>query len=254
MTYPICSTDNQSYFEKNGYLHVKNFFTPDSCLSICKALESLDPSRVKDVYSSRSTYINESNSFELQYSGLTYLQKASIFIPEICAIKSLPLLQFSAQLLGITDAFYLEDEVHVRQPFSSHEIPAHQDNFYFALQNPKALTCYVYLTNQERTSGALGFLPSSISLPTDDHQPSQTVGFSSYNKSIEINRKEEFYYPSTSSGDVIFHHSNTYHRAFSNMTSTTTLSLSIRVFSCSNLLKSQEIHGKYSSNLNSNRS
>ena len=144
--------------------------------------------------------------------GLTYLQKASLFIPEICGIKNLPLLQFSADLLRVDDAFFFEDEVHVRQPRSGHEIPAHQDNFYFALENPAALTCYVYLTDQECNSGGLGFLPADVASPTDEHDPSTTVGFSSYNKLVGL--VEDFDYLSTSPGDVVFHHANTYHRAY----------------------------------------
>ena len=254
MTFPNSCPDDRIKFEKNGYLHVKNFFDPDSCLAICKVMDSLDPSIVKAVSSSRSTFIDFDDQTGLYYSGLTYLQKASFFIPEVCTIKNLPLLNFSAKLLGIDDAFFMDDEVHVRQPNSCHEIPAHQDNFYFALQNPKALTCYVYLTNQDRNSGGLGFLPSDISTSTDDHESSEALGFSSYNNTIESNRKEEFDYPCTRTGDVVFHHSNTYHRAFTNATNSPTASLSIRVFSMSNLSKSQLIQAKYQLNLSSNRS
>ena len=171
MTFPKCCPEDRSNFNKNGFLHVKNFFNPDSCLAICKVMESLDPSTIKSVSSSRSTFIHSVDQSDMKYSGLTYLQKASFFITEVCKIKNLPLLTFSANLLGINDAFFMEDEVHVRQPFSRHEIPAHQDNFYFSLHNQKALTCYVYLTNQDRNSGGLGFLPRDITSPTDDHEP-----------------------------------------------------------------------------------
>ena len=254
MTFPQCCPEDHANFKKNGYLHVKNFFDPDSCLAICRGMESLDPTIVKAFSLSKSTFIEPSDQKGEPYSGLTYLQKASFFIPEVCGAKNLPLLNFSAKLLEVNDAFFMEDEVHIRQPISSHEIPAHQDNFYFSLQNPKALTCYVYLTNQDRNSGGLGFLPSDISSTTDDHDSSNAVGFSSYNKTIESDRKEEFDYPATCSGDVVFHHSNTYHRAFSNATNFPTSSLSIRVFSSSNLLKNQLLQDKYLANLSSNRS
>ena len=253
MTFPKCSHENLIEFEKNGYLHIKNFFSPDSCSKICKVLELLDPTSVQAISSSRSTFFKSSDSLDPWCSGLTYLQKASLFIPEICGIKNLPLLLFSSMLLGVNDVFYLEDEVHVRQPYLCHEIPAHQDNFYFALKCPKALTCYVYLTNQDRTSGGLGFLPGPISSCTDDHDPSATVGFSSYKKSIEFNRKEDFVYPLTSVGDVIFHHSNSYHRAFANTTRYPSAALSVRVFSNDNLSQSELIQSKYSANLLFNR-
>ena len=254
MTFPVCRPENRIEFQKNGYLHVKNFFSPDDCLSICHYMESLDPSIIKSFPSSRSTFLQNNDKAYMQYSGLTYLQKASFFIPDICKIKNLSLLRFSADLLDISDAFFMDDEVHVRQASSRHQIPAHQDNFYFALQDPKALTCYVYLTDQDRNSGGLGFLPSDISSPTDDHEPSKVVGFSSYNKVIESNHKDDFEYPSTTSGDVIFHHSCTYHRAFSNATSSPTASLSLRVFSSSNLSKNQMIQRKNMANLSFNRS
>ena len=157
-------------------------------------------------------------------------------------------------MLRVDDAFFFEDEVHVRQPRSGHEIPAHQDNFYFALENPAALTCYVYLTDQECNSGGLGFLPADVASPTDEHDPSTTVGFSSYNKLVESSRKQDFDYLSTSPGDVVFHHANTYHRAYPNSTSVASASLSIRVFSNGNLSKSKSLQEVYSANLLANRS
>ena len=39
---------------------------------------------------------------------------------------------------------------------------------------------------------------------------------------------EDFVYPITSVGDVIFHHSNTYHRAFANSTHLPSAALSVR--------------------------
>ena len=253
MNYPVCSVDNRHSFHSNGFLLIKNFFDPDLCIRVCSALDVLDHSFVDSVPLSRSTYIDTPDSFTSQYLGLTYLQKASLFIPELSSFKNLPLLAFSATLLGVRDAFFAEDEVHIRQPSFSHEIPAHQDNFYFALQRPCALTCYVYLSSQDRNSGGLGFLPSTTTLSTDDHDPSKTVGFSSYNKYIESTKKEDFVYPSTAPGDVVFHYSNTYHRAFHNSTPSATASVSIRVFSYANLDKSKSIFDKYTANLKANR-
>lgn len=253
MNFPECTYDHRLDFDSNGYLLVKNFFDPVSCAEVCAALEALESSSVLSVASSKSTYIEAPDKRNLQYLGLTYLQKASLFIPQLSPFKNLPLLAFSAGLLRVSDAFFAEDEIHIRQPSFSHEIPSHQDNFYFALKRPCALTCYVYLTSQERKSGGLGFLPSSTTSSTDDHDPSETVGFSSYNKSIETSQKEDFNYPSTDPGDVVFHYSNTYHRAFQNSTTSATASLSIRVFSGRNLDKCNVLSERYSANLKVNR-
>lgn len=144
--------------------------------------------------------------------------------------------------------FFADDEIHVRQSDSSHMIPAHQDNFYFALANPIALTCYVYLTSQDINSGGLGFLPSVVSDFTDDHRSSLTTGFSSFNTQIEL-AKVDFIHPTTNPGDVVFHHCNTSHRVFPNHTSSASASISIRIFSRGNLDKNSLIQKKYSSNL-----
>ena len=254
MNYHTNSLKDKINFNAEGYVLIRNFVDKELCSNICKSLESLGPSQTINVTGSRSTYITSKQNQPLQYSGLTYLQKASVFIEDINRIKNLELLMYASTLLGVDDGFFSEDEIHVRQANSAHEIPAHQDNFYFALENPKALTCYVQLTGQEKSSGGLGFLPNSTSATTDEHDPSCILGFSSYSKEIELNRKEDFVYPVTSPGDVIFHHSNTYHRSFANLTSEATASLSIRVFSNKNLMKNRRIQDKYSANLKSNRS
>ena len=75
MSFPSCSPECQAVFQRNGYLHVCNFFNPDSCLAVCKAIESFHPAAVSSVSSSRSTFIDGRDHSLLQYSGLTYLQK-----------------------------------------------------------------------------------------------------------------------------------------------------------------------------------
>ena len=161
-------------------------------------------------------------------------------------------MQVSSHLLGVDDIFFADDEIHVRQTVSSHMIPAHQDNFYFALANSIALTCYVYSTSQDINSGGLGFLPSVFSDFTNDHLSSLTTGFSPFNKQIEL-AKGDFIYPTTNPGDVVFYHCNTYHCAFPNHTSSASASISIRKFSRGNLAKNSVIQKKYSSNLLVNR-
>ena len=253
MKYTVSSIQHKQEFQKNGFLHVENFFDSELCLSICDELRNLDQNLVNSVLFSGSTFIKKSQSFPSLFHGLTYLQKGSLFVNNISRVKNLALLSFASQLLSVDDVFFSEDEVHVRQPSSGHEIPAHQDNFYFGFEIPIALTCYVYLTHQDRSSGGLGFLAANTQSFTDDHDPSSTLGFSSYNKSIETKCKDDFFYPSTSPGDVVFHHSTTYHRAYENLSPDPTASLSIRVFSSSNLAKSPLLQKKYLSNLSSNR-
>ena len=160
---------------------------------------------------------------------------------------------YRAWPLSEEDLFFSDNEIHIRQPKVSHIIPSHQDNFYFCLKNGIALTCYIYLTKQSRISGGLGFLRSSINTITLPHDKSSIEGFSSFNKNKE-SLSEEYIYPDTNSGDVIFHYSQTFHRADPNQTENATASISLRVFSYSNLKKDESMRTQYLKNLNFNRS
>ena len=84
------------------------------------------------------------------------------------------------------------------------------------------------------------------------HQKSSIEGFSSFNKEKE-SLSEKFFYPSTNPGDVVYHYSQTFHRADPNFTNNATASISIRVFSKSNLKKNDSMKSNYLNNLKFNR-
>ncbi len=214
--------------------------------------------RVEDINKSnigRHTFIKESKSFKISsenFNGLTYLQRAELFCPTIKRMMNLKLLSIGGKLLNRDDCFFAENEIHIRQPNIENIIPSHQDNFYFRFKNPKALTCYVFLTNQNRNSGGLGFLEQKINSLIETHQSSSSIGFSSF---VEEKEKlaNKFKYPKTAQGDVIFHHCTTFHRADSNLENSPSLAASIRIFSSGCLDISEELHKKYIKNLNFNR-
>ena len=182
---------------------------------------------------------------------MCYAQPITSYVPLATQIYGQELLSISSFLLGEKDLYYKESELHVRHPNYRHQIPSHQDNFYFGLKNPVALTNYIYLTEQDGNSGGLGFLPKMMQ-KTELHQPGKDEGFSSYHKSTE-NDPEAFVYPQTRPGDVVFHHCNTFHRANENTSDQLSASISTRVLSRSNLQKDQELQSIYAVNLKQNR-
>ena len=163
-------------------------------------------------------------------------------------MKNLDTLHVWITSLLFTD-FYKESELHVRHHNCKHQIPSHQDNFYFGLKIPVALTCYIYLTQQDRSSGGLGFMPENETL---EHQPGNIEGFSSYHANSE-EKANEFFYPVTKPGDVVFHHCNTFHRADENRTERITASISTRIFSRLNFSTDENQQKIYRRNLKRNR-
>ena len=250
----ILSKEDMKFFRRKGYLLKTSFFNSSLCESVLKELAEIDHQNIITTKNIRTTYLNKdkNKNNDLFFKGMTYLQRADLVCSSLTRFMNLKLLHACSELLDLEDIFFNDNEIHIRQPKVKHIIPAHQDNFYFSLERGLALTCYVYLTKQNRSSGGLGFFPSNINNETISHEKSNIEGFSSFNK-LKENIPDEFEYPQTKSGDVVFHHCQTFHRADPNYSEKPTLSLSIRAFSSSNLKKDDSIYSLYRSNLEFNR-
>ena len=248
----LLDDENIKEFEDNGFLHVSSFFERSLCQKLLLELKNLDKKKIVSSKDIRSTFLKNKSEKVSQFNGLTYLQKADLLCPLVKEFMSKRLLNYCSKLLKVNDLYFHENEIHIRLPKVSHTIPSHQDNFYFCLNSGLALTCYIYLTKQNRNSGGLGFLPSSIKSKTLNHEKSSIEGFSSFNSRKESN-PNDFFYPETEQGDVIFHFSQTFHRADPNLSNAPTSSISIRAFSYSNLEKDNLLLEKYQANLKFNR-
>ena len=162
----LLDDQNIKEFEDNGFLHVRSFFERSLCQKLLLELKNLDKKKIVNSKNIRSTFLKNKSEKVNLFNGLTYLQKADLLCPLVKEFMSKRLMNYCSQLLKVNDLFFHENEIHIRQPNVSHIIPSHQDNFYFCLNSGLALTCYVYLTKQNRNSGGLGFFRSSIKSKT----------------------------------------------------------------------------------------
>ena len=248
----LTTLEAKEKFNMHGFLVVRGLFSAYLMKKIISEAKSLSREDWSIEKGGRSTFLKSTDYDNTDFCGVTYSQPITSYLKTARELFGCELLDGANHLLQTKDAFYKEAEMHVRQSKSKHLIPAHQDNFYFGLKNPSALTCYVYLTQQARAQGALGFLPKKLPNATLDHELGRVEGFSSFHPVIE-SKSNEFVYPSTLPGDVIFHHASTFHRADPNESEKSAASISIRVFSRSHLLKDPIIQKKYSENLRINR-
>ena len=251
-TFQVKKEDKQ-FFDKSGFLHLKKIFDIYTCSQILNELKNLDREKVINSQIGLSTYIKDLEVIPENYNGISYLVNANVFCPTLNKIMQLKLLSLASSLLNRSDCFFHANEIHIRHPKINHSIPAHQDNFYYSLKKSTALTCYIILTEQKRSSGGLGFLPKSISdNKVEPHESSKVTGFSSFVKEKE-SMKEFYEYPNTNIGDVIFHHCTTFHRADSNDSDSPSIAASIRVFSAGLLEKDRDLEKKYLQNREINR-
>lgn len=248
----LTTLEAREKFYNHGFLIVRGLFSTELMGKIISEAKSLSRTDWSAQKGGRSTFLKSSDYGNTDFCGITYSQPITSYLKTASELLGSELLDGANNLLQTKNAFYKEAEMHVRQSNSSHLIPAHQDNFYFGLENPSVLTCYIYLTEQTRTQGALGFFPNKLPSATLDHELGRVEGFSSFHPVME-SRSNEFVYPSTLPGDVIFHHASTFHRADSNKSEKSVASISIRVFNRCQLKKNPLVQKKYSENLKKNR-
>jgi len=257
MVYKINPSESKSeyaseLFKVNGFLVVRNLISPKVLSEIYNQIKSIDQLSWSKNYGGRTAFLNCKDLEKKPLCGVSYVQPLTSYSPLSNKIYGKELLEVSSNLLCVNDVFYNGNELHVRHTDQEHFIPSHQDNFYFSLANPIALTCYIGLTDQSRINGGLGFLKHAED-KTFMHAAGKIEGFSSYHPETEAN-PDDFIYPETEPGDVIFHHCETFHRADPNQTSKTSVAISTRILSMSNSDKDSSIFESYSKNLAYNRS
>lgn len=248
----VSSEYSRDAFARNGFLMVRDFFPPELIKLIYQNIQGLEEEDLSADYGGKTAFLSNTEKTGENLFGVTYVQPLENYVKKVRELMGCELLFTANHFLESDDSFYRDCELHVRHPKHTHTIPSHQDNFYFKLESPVALTCYVYLTDQGRESGGLGFLPANLPNPTRDHEKSNIEGFSSFNELSE-NQPNSFVYPEAKAGDVMFHHCSTFHRADPNITNKLSSSISIRIFTRSNLVEDELIKQKYEANLQYNR-
>ncbi len=112
----------------------------------------------------------------------------------------------------LSEKVYLKSfEIHSRCALGS-EIPHHQDNGYYGLNNADGLTFYIPLNDQNASEGGLQYLRVKNDT-TFEHTGSNANGFSLAIKDLNIFKGLEIISPNYHGGDCTIHHSNSIHFA-----------------------------------------
>jgi len=228
-------------FNQNGFSVHKGFYNKDIIQNIQENI-----SKLKDysLIQSRDIVFENDN---LHYK---YIQNINYYEPSCNKVIDEKLLKLVSELLD-ESAFFINMEIHDKAPRVGTKTPAHQDNFYFRLSPPSALTVYIPLEKHDaELNGGLCFVKGSHKNGTQDHHSADVKAFSS--ELLMETTNSDIYKTKLEAGDIVVHHCNTIHFADSNNSGFHRRSLSLR-FNGRSAQIDQGLHKKYIKNYKLNR-
>ena len=188
--------------------------------------------------------------FEKDNINYKYIQNVNFYRPICNKVLNEQLFKVVSDLLE-ESAYFINMEIHDKAPLVGTPTPAHQDNFYFRLNPPSALTVYIPLEKHDASiNGGLKFVRNSHSQGTKDHASAEVKAFSS-KLNAEVN-SEMVFNTQLNQGDIVIHHCNTVHFADSNKSKLHRRSLSLR-FNGYSAKVDPDMHKKYIENYKVNR-
>ncbi len=148
---------------------------------------------------------NNNNKF-IKYFEYPLSENFKVFGPFI----NNNVINLASELLDC-DVFLRSMEIHTRG-WGSTEIPPHQDNGYYGLEDSDALTFYIALNTQSAYEGGLIYILNKQGNQFL-HKPSKSKAFSLSIDKNDLPKDQENFYPNFKAGDCTIHHSNSIHYA-----------------------------------------
>src|SRR5262245_43236190 len=209
------------FFEENGYL-VKRGLLPrtlvEECLQAFMAYpENAPAGRAEIVFDDPSVGARR----------IKYFKDVDVEIPAFKKLLNSTILDVASAILR-QPSFFQVMEVHDKPPRGGTFTPPHQDNFYFCLDPPAAVTAYIPLDPQSSVNGQLCYVPGSHKEGTHAHSKSKVPAFSS-GLALDPIPEEKLFRVDASPGDVSFHHCNMVHLASENRSDMHRRAVSIRI-------------------------
>jgi len=219
----VLTTDQIEEFRREGFLVVADFLpAANVARSLAELTAFLSGPQLAAPGVNPKHVVRDADGI-----GVKYVESIDHYVPSIKELMNLKLLTAAGQILDQNANFWAV-EMHDKVPQQGTITPPHQDNFYFCLDPPDALTIYVPLESHGRANGGLCYVRGSHKLGTLDHAKSKVKAFSS--ELLGLAPGEESVFPiEMRPGDVVFHHCNTVHFAPRNHSDLHRRSLSIRV-------------------------
>lgn len=110
-------------------------------------------------------------------------------------------------------------------------VPAHQDNYYWCMDDPNAVTVWIALEKANKNNGGIYYYKKSHHLGLLEHEPSLVPGSSQKIKNLKGLDLFNKIYPSLQPGDCLIHHSLVVHGSLKNNSNLSRVGITLRFVS-----------------------
>ena len=199
-------------FDDDGYICIPKFLSSEEVQLLNEKLRQFIKVVVPTMPSKHVFYEDENDLSTLKQ--MQHLFAYDKYFNKLLENSKFKLL---AQVLLDDEVIGKELEYFNKPPRIGKPTPAHQDNYYFKLKPPRAVTMWMALEEVDSENGCLSYIKGSHLKGLRPHGRTQTLGFSQgitdYTENDLANETSIFASP----GDLLVHHSLTVHRADGNL-------------------------------------
>ena len=208
-------------FIDEGYVVIRNLFPKKKINKIIKEIENLK----KKVNDKNKQYLHRTPNGEINtMHNLHEIFKKNYFIK----VANLTKLKNIIKNLLNDKVEYRNIEFFLKPKQTGLKAPYHQDNYYWNIEDAKALNVWIACTKSSLKNGGLIYLKGSHKMGTIKHQISYMPGSSQkINDYIIKNLKFKKVCPILKPGDCIIHHCEVIHGSNENKSNNDRIGLAI---------------------------
>ena len=193
-----------NFFNKNGWLRIQNFYSKKDLSIIKKKLNEILKNASKK-YNSHGRHINLINGVNNKKIINSFHKLHDYgFVKKLARCKKVQNLVNG--LLNTKKVKLRASEFFAKPKKIGLGVPPHQDNYYWCVNNSKALTIWISLDKSTKKNGALSYYSGSHKYGVLNHRASYHPGTSQkvpLFKKIKKLKKET---PKLNPGDALLHH------------------------------------------------
>jgi ectoine hydroxylase-related dioxygenase (phytanoyl-CoA dioxygenase family) len=222
-------------YKEYGVLKLANLFDEKSVLRIHEAIDAYIEGVLPNL--PEADYVMEADGKSVR--NLWRMEKHAAFFDELAN---------SERLLGVVAPFVngapvvMSVETFNKPAQSGSGVPPHQDNAYFCLEPPDALTLWIAIDRVTKANGPVSYVRGSHHSGMRDHVPSGVSGNSM--ALADTLERHGPYAPLLEPGDALIHHCEVVHYSAANRSDEPRCGLLI-VYRGAHCVRNQELHDNY---------